>query len=138
MDVGARESFLAAPRVGVLAVERSGRAPVLSPIWYGYELGGDVTFVIAPSSEKAAAITAAGVASLCAQSEQLPYAFVTVSGPVTIVGDAPADVRVALAVRYLGDELGAAYVESTKGVANVLVTLIPKTWRSNDFANVTF
>jgi hypothetical protein len=75
---------------------------------------------------------------LCAQSEQLPYAFVTVDGPV-VVADTAADeeLRRRIAIRYLGDELGAAYVESTMGGDNVLVRLTPEHWRSNDYGRIS-
>ena len=134
MELDAAQSFLAAPRIGMLAVARPAGPPIASPIWYGYEPGGEVVFNIGRNSAKAKALRAAGVASLCAQSEQLPYAFVTVDGPV-VVEDAAADeeLRKVIAVRYLGDELGASYVESTRGGDNVVARLTPERWRSNDF-----
>jgi hypothetical protein len=100
--------------------------------------GGELVFSIGRSSAKAKALRAAGVASLCAQSEQLPYAFVTVDGPV-VVEETAADeeLRARIAVRYLGDDLGPAYIESTKGGDNVLARLTPKHWRSNDYSRVT-
>jgi PPOX class probable F420-dependent enzyme len=138
MDLEAAQAFLAAPRVGMLAVARQSGPPVASPVWYSYEPGGDVVFVIGRSSAKAKALRAAGVASFCAQSEELPYAFVTVDGPV-VVEDARADeaFRARLAERYLGAELGAAYVDSTKGSDNVIARLAPARWRSNDYGKVT-
>jgi PPOX class probable F420-dependent enzyme len=137
MERDAAQSFLAGLHVGVLAVARSSGPPVLTPIWYRYEPGGDVAFSIGRGSAKAKALRAAGVASLCAQSEQLPYAFVTVDGPVVVV-DAAADedLRTQIAIRYLGDELGAAYIDSTKGGDNVLARLTPVHWRSNDYGKV--
>ena len=90
MELDAAQSFLAAPRIGMLAVARRSGPPIASPIWYGYEPGGDVVFNIGRNSAKARALRAAGVASLCAEQEQLPYAFVTVDGPV-VVDDTGAD-----------------------------------------------
>jgi PPOX class probable F420-dependent enzyme len=138
MDLDAAQSFLAAPRIGVLAVARSSGPPIASPLWYVYEPGGEVLFSIGRDSAKAKALRAAGVASLCAQSEQLPYAFVTVDGRV-VVEDTAADeeLRSRIAIRYLGDELGAAYVDSTKGGDNVLVRLTPEHWRSNDYGRIS-
>ena len=119
----------------LLAVARSTGPPIASPIWYSYEPGGEVVFSIGRHSVKAKALRAAGVASLCAQSEQLPYAFVTVDGRV-VVEDTPADeeLRTRIAFRYLGDELGAAYIKSTKGGDSVLARLTPEHWRSNDYS----
>jgi PPOX class probable F420-dependent enzyme len=135
MERDAAQSFLAAPRIGMLAVARSAGPPIASPIWYAYEPGGEVVFSIGRKSAKAKALRAAGVATLYVQSEQIPYAFVTVDGRV-VVGDTAAaeEVRTRLAIRYLGDELGAAYIESTKGGDSVLVRLTPEHWRSNDYS----
>jgi PPOX class probable F420-dependent enzyme len=138
MELDTARSFLAAPRIGMLAVARRSGPPIASPIWYGYEPGGDVVFTIGRTSAKANALRAAGVASLCVQKEQLPYAFVTVDGPVA-VGDTAADedLRTRIAVRYLGEELAAGYIESTRGSDNVLVRLTPEHWRSNDYSRVS-
>lgn len=138
MELDAAQSFLAAPRIGMLAVARPAGPPIASPIWYAYEPGGDVIFSIGRDSAKARALRAAGVASLCTQSEQLPYAFVTVDGPV-VVDDAAADeeLRTRIAIRYLGDELGAAYIASTKGGDSVVARLSPARWRSNDFGRIS-
>lgn len=138
MDLDAAQAFLAAPRIGMLAVARRSGPPIASPVWYGYDPGGELVFSIGRSSAKAKALRAAGVASLCAQSEQLPYAFVTVDGPV-VVEETAADeeLRARIALRYLGDDLGSAYIESTKGGDNVLARLTPEHWRSNDYSRVT-
>ena len=137
MDLDAAQSVLAAPRIGMLAVARRSGPPIASPIWYSYEPGGDVVFTIGRNSAKAKALRTAGVASLCAQNEELPYAFVTVDGPV-VVDDTTDDegLRTRIAVRYLGDELGARYIESTKGGDPVLARLTPEHWRSNDYSRV--
>jgi PPOX class probable F420-dependent enzyme len=137
MERTAAEAFLAGTHVGVLAVERPAGPPLLGPIWYAYEPGGEVHFVIGRSSEKARLLAAAGRASFCAQSEDLPYAFVTVDGPVVVDDGVDEELRISLAVRYLGTELGAAYAESTKGPENVLARLTPERWRSNDYSKIT-
>ena len=80
-----REAFLAEPRIGVLTIARDGAQPPLaSPIWYEYVPGGDVVINVGRGSVKARLATAAGAASLTVQTEQLPYRFVTVGGPLTI------------------------------------------------------
>jgi hypothetical protein len=39
-------------------------------------------------------------------------------------------------VRYLGEEMGRGYVETTVDVDNVLVTLTPQRWRTTDYAKM--
>ena len=77
----------------------------------------------------------AGRATLTAQSEEPPYKYVSVEGPVTIDGDA-VDV-LELASRYLGDELGRWYADANPPTADtVTVRLRPEHWRTFDFAKV--
>ena len=137
MELDAAQSFLAAPRVGMLAVARPAGPPIASPIWYAYEPGGDIVFNIGRDSAKAKALRAAGVASLCAQSEQLPYAFVTVDGRAIVEDAVDEELRARIAVRYLGDELAAAYLASTKGGDSVVGRLTPEHWRSNDYGRIS-
>jgi hypothetical protein len=71
-------------------------------------------------------------ATLCVQRQTLPYAYVAVEGPVALAS-ATRDTRVAIAVRYLGEEAGTAYVD-TSGDDDLLVTIHPERWWSVDFA----
>jgi hypothetical protein len=87
------------------------------------------------SSVKGRLLAAAGRATLCAQREELPYAYVTVDGPVTF-GEASDDVRLDLAVRYLGTEMGQAYIASTTAGDNTLVRLTPQRWHSVDYSKL--
>jgi uncharacterized protein len=131
-----REEFLAALHVGVLAIDRAdGRPPLVTPMWYRYAPGGAVEFNTASSSEKAELLERAGRASLCAQREELPYAYVTVEGPVDIE---PADrtTRVDIASRYLGAETGTAYVDGSPDADDLVIRLHPERWRTTDFAKL--
>src|SRR6478736_369693 len=107
-----REEFLAGMHVGVLAVDGDGAAPVVTPIWYSYEPGGDVVITTGTSSSKTAALRSAGHASFCVQDEVAPYAYVVVEGSVTITDGVDSEWRRGIARKYLG-ELGDAYTEST-------------------------
>jgi uncharacterized protein len=65
----------------------------------------------------------------------LPYAYVTVEGPVEL-NETTRQARLELAVRYLGEEMGKAYVDSTAAVDDVLVRLSPQRWRTTDYAKL--
>lgn len=129
-----REEYLAAVHVGVLAVEREGRAPLAVPIWYGYEPGELVAILIGPDSLKAKLLAASGRFSLCVQTEKLPYKYVMVEGPIveTRQCDVEADARV-MARRYLGKEMGDQYVEDGDDSNMICVSMRPKTWYSVDY-----
>lgn len=135
-----RERFLAEPRVGVLGVtdSRGGdRAPLIVPVWFGYEPGGEVVVETGRETIKARLLRTAGRFSLCVQDEGRPYRFVSVEGPVTAVED-PVDpaVREALARRYLDADEARGYLAATSDQLkdDVVFRMRPQHWRSADFA----
>ena len=134
MSPAEREEFLAGLHVGVLAVQRDDGPPLMAPIWYRYTPGGEVEFSTGRTSEKARLLASTGRASMCAQQEALPYAYVTVEGSVEIGPTTAAD-RLDLATRYLGAELAQGYVSSAD-VDAVLVRLRPERWRTTDYGKL--
>jgi nitroimidazol reductase NimA-like FMN-containing flavoprotein (pyridoxamine 5'-phosphate oxidase superfamily) len=136
MTIQERESFLAEARVGVLGVAAgSGRGPVLVPVWYHYRPGRELTVLTERGSRKAALIRAAGQISLCVQTEQPPYRYVSVEGPVTKIEESVTlEDRRALARRYLGPAGGGRYVESTATVTPdiIAIQMLPRHWLAVD------
>lgn len=134
-----REAFLADVHVGVICIEREGRAPLSAPIWYDYEPGGELWIVTERRSQKGRAIEKAGRFALVAQTEQPPYKYVSVEGDVvsTEPSEVERDVR-PLAHRYLGSEFGDQYIEATGGADqrgdNVVIRMRPHRWLSTDYA----
>jgi len=136
MPSDVREAFLAEPHVGVLSIAREAGAPPLStPVWYAYEPGGEVVVTIGRNSEKARLLEVSPTASLCAQTESLPYRFVTVSGPVEI-GPADGEVRRTIAARYLPADRLDAYLSSGDPEASVTIRLHPTSWFTNDYSRL--
>ncbi len=135
MSIAEREAFLADLHIGLLGVERPDGPPLVSPVWYRYEPGGAVEVTTSAESVKGQLLAAAGRATLCVQREELPYAYVTVDGSVSFT-DATDDVRRAIATRYLGAELGEAYVAANPGGDSTLVRLEPQRWFSVDYAKL--
>jgi nitroimidazol reductase NimA-like FMN-containing flavoprotein (pyridoxamine 5'-phosphate oxidase superfamily) len=136
MTQSEREEFLAAVRVGVLAVSTAdGGAPLTTPVWYRYEPGGAVRLATGRGTGKAQAIGAAGQFSLCAQDEQPPYKYVTVAGPAVIEAATDDDWRI-LAHRYLGVEGGDEWLAAAGAETgdSVVITMTPEHWRTNDFS----
>lgn len=138
MSKAEREAFLAETRVGVVSVAEEGRGPLTVPVWFSYEKGGPLRFVTGGGSKKAALLRAARRASLCVQTETPPYKYVSVEGAIRI--SAPnfeRDVR-QTARRYLGEQLGDWYVESTAAEREhaILVTLEPQRWFTVDYAKM--
>ncbi|NKY57057.1 pyridoxamine 5'-phosphate oxidase [Nocardia flavorosea] len=127
-----REAFLADLHVGVIAIERPARAPLAVPIWYAYEPGGELLIWIETGSVKARCIRDAGRFSLTAQDEHPPYRYVTVEGEVSSIEPASAEIALLIAVRYLGKEAGAEYVEQNLTAETVVVRMRPQRWLSLD------
>ncbi len=142
MSVEEREAFLAGVHIGVLGVSDGEDAgPMLVPIWYGYEPGGLVRIITGRSSRKMRAIRRTGRCSLCVQTEEVPYRYVSVEGPVVAVDErVDTEERRSLAQRYMGVEMGDAYVAATADVAEseVVVSFRPEHWLSADYAKLRF
>jgi nitroimidazol reductase NimA-like FMN-containing flavoprotein (pyridoxamine 5'-phosphate oxidase superfamily) len=134
-----RESFLAGVHVGIISIEEPGRGPLAAPIWYGYEPGGELVFVTEDGSRKGRLLRGVERFSLCAQTEEPPYKYVSVEGPIASI--APADVERdirPMAHRYLGAELGDGYIEATGGTdaraESIVVRMRPERWLTVDYA----
>jgi nitroimidazol reductase NimA-like FMN-containing flavoprotein (pyridoxamine 5'-phosphate oxidase superfamily) len=124
--------------VGVISVPQPGRGPLTIPIWYAYAPGGDVVVVTDRASRKGRLLSPGARVSLCVQNETAPYQYVSVEGPIVSIeqADVERDTR-PLAHRYLGPELGDAYVAATSGGtdggAAVVVRMRPERWLSVDY-----
>jgi nitroimidazol reductase NimA-like FMN-containing flavoprotein (pyridoxamine 5'-phosphate oxidase superfamily) len=134
-----REAFLADVHVGIISISDEGRGPLTVPIWYAYDTEGDVRIMTGRESLKGQLLARAGRFSLCAQTENPPYKYVSVEGPIisTEAADIERDLR-PLARRYLGKEMGDRYVEETRNLPtnanNVLSRMRPERWLTADYS----
>ena len=139
MTQSEREEFLAGLHVGILGIERPDGPPLTVPIWYAYEPGGQLWFLTSPDSVKGRLLRQSMRFSLCAQSESLPYKYVSVEGTATI---SPADKELhsrPMAHRYLGVKGGDRYVESGAGEddgESVRVSMVPERWFTLDYSKL--
>lgn len=135
-----REAFLADVHVGILSIPAAGHGPLTCPVWYSYEPGGDISLVTEAASRKVKLIEPGTRVSFLAQQEALPPKYVSVEGPVVSIEPAGLELVREMAVRYLGPEIGAQYVEATRadrdgsGQQDVVVRIHPERWLSADFA----
>jgi nitroimidazol reductase NimA-like FMN-containing flavoprotein (pyridoxamine 5'-phosphate oxidase superfamily) len=133
-----REAFLADVHVGVINIPEPGRGGLTVPIWYDYAPGGPLWFVTDAESRKARLLEAAGCLSLCVQSEEAPYRYVSVEGTVRSIepADVERDTR-PLAHRYLGREAGDRYIAATHGEggsnSSIVVRVDLRRWLSVDY-----
>jgi len=132
-----RQGFLEATHVGVLSVAADdGRPPASVPIWYDYAPGGNIRVNTGASSRKAKLIERAGAVTLVVQREEPPYQYVVVEGTVVeTTKPTPREVREEIAIRYLGEEGGRAFVNSIENQDSVLFTVRPDRWLTADFSD---
>ena len=141
MTKAERETFLAETYIAVISVDAAERGPLTLPVWYSYKPGGVVRFATAATSKKTELIREAGRLSLCVQNESWPYRYVSVEGPAVISEpDFERDIR-QVALRYIGKERGERYLASTaeerERMGEVLITLTPERWLSEDYRKLT-
>lgn len=129
-----REQYLADLHVGVIAVERPGRAPLAVPIWYGYEPGGDVLLWTQSDSVKHRLIRDAGRFTITVQDERPPYRYVTAEGDVTAIEPAEDAEARAIAVRYLGEQEGGQFADQNLNASSVVIRMRPQRWLSTDYS----
>jgi PPOX class probable F420-dependent enzyme len=98
-------------RTGKLATTRKNGRPHVVPIWFVLD-GDDFVFNTGAHSIKGRALARTGIAALCVDEQRAPYAFVSVTGTVTITTERD-DLRrwaTAIGARYMGagraDEFG--------------------------------
>lgn len=130
-----RENFLAEPHTGSLAVaEGSGRAPLVVPIWYHYEPGGELWISTGADTRKTRAIRAAGRFSMLAQRTEPTVRYVSVEGPVLAIEPGSAESSRVMAARYLAPDKVDAFVEfeRTQLGEHVVVRMRPERWLSAD------
>ncbi|WP_443093430.1 pyridoxamine 5'-phosphate oxidase family protein [Gordonia spumicola] len=118
--------------MGVLAIERKSNPPLAVPIWYDVDDAGDVFMWMDEDSLKAKLLRKAGRATYTVQQATDGYSYVSLEGRVTFL---PPDIAVLqrLAVRYLGPDVGSAYVENSTEDGAVIVIVHADKVRSFDF-----
>lgn len=129
-----KQEFLAGLHVGVLSLNDPGRGPLTVPVWYDYEAGGQLWFIIAVKSAKGQLLDVGLRLSLVAQSEALPYRYVSVEGVVKSITPSTAEEILAMAERYLGERDGKAYASASDVAGQVVVRVDPKRWLAVDYA----
>ncbi|MFT3854402.1 MAG: pyridoxamine 5'-phosphate oxidase family protein [Ilumatobacteraceae bacterium] len=129
-----REAFLADVHVGILAIDEPGRGPMALPIWYQFE-DGRVLIGMNGTSAKTRLLRAAGRATMTVQTEEPPYKYVSVEGPVMVERTQRDDLQ--MATRYLGPQLGQWYADNNPSTEDsVVAVLTPEHWRTHDFGKL--
>ena len=119
------EQMLGEANVAVLAsVDTKGRAHA-APIWYLYE-NGEFLISTGRGSQKHKNVEANPNVTLVIDRRDLPYLAAMIRGKAEIGPPFSDEQRKELAFRYLGEEMGRAYLKSTEGGSSVTIRLKPE------------
>ena len=134
-----REDFLRGVHIGVISIADGDRGPMTVPIWYDYEPGGLLWLVTSRQSRKGQLLERAKRFSLCVQTEEMPYKYVSVEGPIISIERADAEIHFRpMAHRFLGKVDGDAYTDSIQDDPetrdSILVRMKPERWFSVDYS----
>ena len=113
-------------RTGKLGTTRHDGRPHVVPIWFVLD-GDDFVFNTGAHSIKGRALARNGIAVLCVDDERPPYAFVTVTGTVTITTERD-DLRrwaTAIGARYMGADRAEEFGRRNGVPGEYLVRLRP-------------
>jgi len=114
------------PYIATLATLRKDGSAHMAPVWYRYE---DDAFLVLTDvgSQKHRNIERDPRVELCIDDRaRPPYHTVIVRGRAHVEPARGAEWRLALAVHYLGEELGRRYVDTTPAGDAVLVRMAPE------------
>lgn len=137
MSQAEKEAFMAELHVGVIGINDPDHGPLTVPIWYDYEPGGELWMITGSQSRKGKLLTPGSRISLAAQTEDAPYKYVSVEGPITHIEATDAGTLLAMAQRYLGQEMGAAYAQGSDLGEQVTVRMQPQRWLAVDYAKAS-
>ncbi|NKB97198.1 MAG: pyridoxamine 5'-phosphate oxidase [Pseudomonadales bacterium] len=132
MTVTERETFLADLHVGVISFVDPAAGPLTAPIWYDYDPQVGLWVIIGPESRKGQLASVGSRISLVAQSEAMPYKYVSVEGPITSIEPSEEGALLSMATRYLGEEMGKGYAAQSTG-DNVTVLMNVERWLTVDY-----
>jgi PPOX class probable F420-dependent enzyme len=118
--------------VAVLATYRRDGGVLLSPVWHEWREGG-FDLATGAGDVKVRHLRRDPRASIAVYEQVPPYRGVELRARARLVAEGAHDVARRLAVRYLGDEQGEAYVAG--GGDDVVIRLEPGELRAWDFAD---
>jgi uncharacterized protein len=126
------EEFLREANIAALATLRPNGRPHVVPVWYDWD-GREFTVSAFRETQKVRNVAKKGFAALSIFSSMLPYRQVTIEGTARVGGPLDNVWRERLAMRYLGDVAGRAYVHDSMDMDVVAVHLRPMKWHTEGF-----
>ena len=117
--------FLDRANIAILATVGLGNRPHAAPVWYLYE-ARELLVSTGTGSQKHHNVERNPAVTMVFERRETPYYVVTVQGEAEIGPPLTDEMRLALAVRYLGEGRGQAYAERTRGSDSITLRARPK------------
>ena len=125
MNEAKKEALLKEANIMVFSsVDAKGRSHS-TPVWYLYD-DGEIRISIGKGGQKHRNVQRNPNVSMVVDRRQLPYYAVMIQGAAEIGPGLSEQDRLRLAVRYLGEDLGKRYVESTAAQEDVTLRIRPR------------
>jgi PPOX class probable F420-dependent enzyme len=100
-----RRKFLEEHRFGVLGVERDGKTPHLTPVYYALD-GDDLIVSTTRTRVKAGLIASARRVNLCVLQEEFPFDYVAVIGSARLEDEGAVDAMARIGEKMYGRPVG--------------------------------
>lgn len=137
MTMEEKQAFLAALHVGVIGINEPDHGPLTVPIWYSYEPGATVKVITGSNSRKGRLLKLGSRVSLAAQTENIPYRYVSIEGEVSAIDPTDMAELQSMAIRYLGEEEGQAYAHNSGIEGQITVSIRPERWLAVDYSKMS-
>jgi PPOX class probable F420-dependent enzyme len=124
--------FLKGANLASLATVRPDGRPHVTPVWYEYD-GYEFIVSTFRAAQKLQNVAKKGFAALSIYTQGLPYRQVTVEGAARVGSQVDGVWRERVAVRYLGEPAGKAYVRDTADMEFVAIHVRPIKWTTEGF-----
>lgn len=115
-----------APRTGHLATVREDGRPHVAAIWIAVD-GEEIVFTTLGASVKGRNLRRTGYAALSVDDPHIPFSYVALEGPVTIVDD-PKQLRhwaTVLGGRYMGSDRAEEFGKRNSVIDDLVCRLTP-------------
>jgi len=124
--------FLRGPHVASVATVRPNGRPHVTPVWYEYD-GHEFVLSTLRDAQKVRNINQKGFAALAIRTAGEPFQHILAEGPARVGSPLDNVWRERLAVRYMGETAGRAYVRESGDWDVVAIHIRPVKWSTQGF-----
>lgn len=126
--------FLRRNRLVIVGVNRAGKAPHLTPVYYVVDEDGTILMSTTASRYKAKAVRRDPNVSLCVLGEQFPFPYLMIEGTARVEEDGAVDLMMRIGERMTGQPVPEparpAVEQRARDEGRVVLRVTPERFRS--------